>query len=538
MITYLRIKNFITISECNIDFNSKFNVITGESGAGKSIIFNAINQLLGKPSNQSFIKNGEDFFEIEGIFNFSHTEILSKLSDYNDEDNPQQYCIYRKVDKQKNIFRINNIPVTSKVLKELAPFFAVIVSQHHQLMLEKHQYLLTIIDSFFDSDTKTCLDSYHTEYKAYAKLKQDFNTFQNNTQLDQQLDFLDFQINDISQHHFVENEDTELEDKKKALKDHKKHVASFNAIQDQCVAAKNNLQRLNSDLSAVSDLPIFSTYLDQLSPIEDILSELDRDVGLQLNSFDSLNSIDIDQLEARLDTMFKIKLKYKVNSINDLLELKHNLVNKKEQLLSYSTQQESYIQELNKLKESLCSKAKILHDCRVSIASKLEHDIVYEAKQLCLGDINLVLQCHYDETEIDSSGATRIQCLISLNKGMPLKELSKVASGGELSRILLAIYAVISYQAPQSLFLFDEIDTGVGGLTANYIGQKLHQLSESKQLICITHLAQIAQHSHQHILVTKQQSSSSFSILDDKHQTIELHRMIGGDIITEKLLIN
>ena len=542
MLTYLKIKNFITISECEIDFKNKLNVITGESGAGKSIIFNAIEHLFGKASNQSFIKANQSFFEIEGYFKFDNKTILSQLAEYQDDDNPEQFFIYRKVDSNKNITRINNKPVTLKLLKELTSSFAVVISQHHQLMLEKHHYLIQIIDSFFEQADYDLLDSYQQDYQHFLELNRDLKSFNENTNLDQSLDFLDFQINDISQHNFKIDEELELEALKNKIKHNSKHMANSKAILRELNEAKNSFNEIISRLSQLSDISTFSNYHQQLAPVNDILSELNHDLSLNLNEFSDLSARDIDQIEERLDIIFKQKIKYKVNTLNDLIALLADLKTKKHNLANYSKQQETYLKKINDIKESLIDKSKRLNFQRQSISMELSKKIIHEASQLNLGNISLNIDSRFNDNQFDKFGCSKISFLISLNPGAPLKDISKVASGGELSRILLSIYAVISTQAPQNIFLFDEIDTGVGGITANHIGQKLKQLSNHKQLFCITHLAQIAQHADQHILVKKlnniSKTESTFIPLDEKEKHSELHRMVGGETITEKLLIN
>lgn len=539
MILELRIKNYITINECHLEFNNGLTVITGESGAGKSIIFNAIRHLFGKSLQSDNIGSFGPYCEIEGIFKLTKAMQKNIKSEFIDDEHPDQLIIYKKTTTEKSISRLNNKAITQKQLKEITNVIGSIISQNQQSILDKNDTLISVIDSFFNSTDISTLKEYHLLHQSYKTIKKQLNDIKNITNIDQELEFLNYQINDIDQYQFTQNEDLELEKNKKTIKNQEKYQNDIKQVGESIAKINQEITNIENISTTLSDIKLFETHTEQLDTHTAFFNDFNELVHTYLNQLDTVSDQDLDSIEQRLDIIFKQKNKYKVHSINQLLDHLNSLKKKKESLRNVTEEKENIEKKLNKISKDLTEIALKLHEKRNNIITQLETNMTLECKDLQLPNATIKFINEFHRNQFYETGCNQLSLAINLNKGTSLKSLTKSASGGERSRLLLAIYCVLAKQTTQKLLLFDEIDTGVGGITANDIGTKLKQLAQTKQIICITHLPQIAQCSDYHIIANKYSNKSNttteLKIITSQQKSEELLRMIGGKKIKQEI---
>ncbi|RAP31908.1 hypothetical protein DID76_01900 [Candidatus Marinamargulisbacteria bacterium SCGC AG-414-C22] len=538
MITSLCIRNFITIEHSEINFSEGLTVVTGESGAGKSIIFNAIELLFGKSANAAQVGTFLSYFSLEGCFTIDHLPDDHPLHDFHDGDH--HIIIYRKIDQVKqNLIKINHRTVNLKMLKELTQDLAIIVSQHQQLALTKPQYQRNILDRYQQLDQSPLMSTYSEAYSDYVKACDERKQLALDEQYQQQLEFLAFQIKDIEQYDFQPDEDTQLEDKKRYIKQHNKHNKTVHSLAHEVSSLSTAISNCQSTLADLTDISHFKEHEDSLNQCYTLIDQLSLTTATYQQQTEHFSDADIDHMEDRLDIMFKMKTKYNVQHINQLIELKNDLLARQHKLDNVAATKAALEKSISQKLERVIKLGKDLHINRQEAASLLETAINQQLTKLHFPADCFSIDLLFDESKPMAYGCTHVEFLAQLNPGVPKKPIHKCASGGELSRLLLAFYCAASENQSQQLFLFDEIDTGLGGLTANAVGKTLETLSNGNQILCITHLAQIAQCAHHHVLVSKRIqencATSSFKHLDETTKMAELQRMVGGKKMTAVL---
>ena len=534
MIQSLRLQNFITISTVECSFLDGFSVFTGESGAGKSVLFQALYGLLGQSLSSSLIRQGESMAELEGVFQLENGPVPEFLESLVDESG--NLVIYRRLHVSKPaLIQVNAKTVTLKTLKLIGQHLAICVGQHEQLALLNPAYQLRLLDSCIPEITSLMKDYTHV-LSEYKTVMTQHTQCKAQTGDDGLVDFLRFQIHDIEQHGFSADEESDLKTMKKRFVLAEKQQQDHRDLTQALSQAQNALQQASGLCSKLDNCP------DDLSleTIDRVLASVEE-LSFTCSRWDpgkSNREWSLSDIENRLDLIFKFTHHYKQPSLSGLLMHCESL---KTKLHDIETQSE----RLNELDSALKEK----RDTLQTLASSLSRHRKQQSGTLTTALQDMLLNLGFDYCQFEiffetspeflSSGLDRVSFLISVNAGEPAKPLSKVSSGGELSRLLLAFYSAFSDHEPHKLLLCDEIDTGVGGLTANAIGQVLKDLGTGRQLFCITHLAQIVQFSAHHFVVKKTaidgRTESRVSLVSDECRSSELSRLVGGEQVLHQL---
>lgn len=542
MLQTLHIQNYALIDNLDIDFESGFSVITGETGAGKSILLGALALILGGRADSTAISPGAKRCIAEATFNLQDTNLKQFFED-NEIDFEDGECIIRRelTNTGKSRAFINDSPVALAIVKELSSRLIDIHSQHQNLLLTSDSFQLDIIDSV--AGNKALLQEYQSDYANYRncerevrKLIEQIETNNNNT------DYLQFQYNDISSANLADGEQEELEAEQKILD-------NAENIKEAVYNASNNisevLEKLRSSHSSLDH--ISSVYTDAESYTERIEScriELD-DIASELTyklSDIEFNPERAEQVNDRLNTIYSLQKKYHKETIHELLELQQELA---EQLQSLSNSDE-LLAEKEKLCKELLKQAEKnagkLSAARKEAAKTVEQQLV--AQLQTLGMPNVVFSIEIKETDtLTPSGKDDICFLFSSNKNIPLRNIAKIASGGEIARVMLSLKALVSHHKTLPTIIFDEIDTGVSGKISEKMANVMSDMSQhGRQVICITHQPQIAACGQYHYRVFKEdineRTNTYIEQLSTDMRVEEIAKMLSGEKITEAAISN
>ncbi len=500
MIQKLYLKNFILIAETEIEFNQGFSVLIGETGAGKSLVVDALQILCGGRVSGNVIKKGEDKAIIEAVFDISNLNIKEKLIEYELELD-DEIIITKEITKDKTSTKLNHRSITNTLLKEITKHLIDIHAQHslHSFLDDKTR--LNLIDQLYKID----LSVYKNEYKIYQSLLNEKNEILQNQDYD--LDFLKFQLSEIQNVNPKLNEDEEL------LKIQKEYLTS----QKQQQSIEKALENIH--LSGVLELAtIFDN--EKLKDAYYIIEDEINSINIKMNQFEEY---DIDEIQERLFKIQGLKKKfgYSIESVlKKEAELKNKIENIEEKDLKLNL-----LESKIKKQESICLNLALdIRNIRKKYAVELEKKLINELSDLNLNYVDFKIS--FIEIDLGINGIDTVEFLISLNKGEELKKITEVASGGELSRILLGLKAIFSQNQHVETIVFDEIDSGVSGKVALSIGKKMHKIAHNKQVICITHLAAVAACGQNHYSVSKSfeenTTNSYINSLDEQQLIREL----------------
>lgn len=553
MLQSLKIKNIALINEATVEFNKGLNILTGETGAGKSIIIDALCFVLGDRADKSLIKNGCDSARVEAIFDvdINNPNIIEFFNSI-DVEPEETVIINRTLNLSgKNDCRVNGEAVTLNMLKKLTTHLVDIHGQFdHQILMDPKTHI-KMLDLFAGEELTKKIEKLSIDISEYKKIISEINSI-GGTGEDRQrnIDLLTYQINEIELAELKTGEDEELIIQKNRCLNSEKLSESLNdAVSNLYSGNYNSMMLINS---ALSDLNAISSIDEKIDNQKERLTNLKyelEDVSLSLRDYlknVEYSEAELNNIEERLDLIKDLIRKYsKTNDINGVFDF---LVDAKEQLNNLLNADEI----LNKLlvnKNEILSK--IYNDCmeitkvRKHFAEILRKNILAELSELGMGKSNFEIAFNSDynlsniEDKFTANGADSVEFLFSANAGEPVKSLSKIISGGEMSRFMLAFKCVVSGADTFKTFVFDEIDTGIGGNVGNILGKKLYNISVSNQVFCITHLAQIACFADSHYKVQKYEKDNKTFVdvnplsIDERY--IELDRMIGGGSEYSKL---
>ena len=549
MLIHLHVKNFALIDEINVDFDNNLNILTGETGAGKSIIIGSINAVLGGKINKDMIRTGCDSALIELLFWIDNIKVYDRLHEYGiNIDNNRELLITRKINSNgRSVFRVNGQVVTTSIVKDISSRLIDIHGQHeHQSLLNKKNYL-SILDTFCGDSIIELKEQLREKYSDYIKLSKKINNFMTDEQTrKKEISFLQYEINEITTANLTVGEDVKLKEEYTLLANGKKIMNSMSEIYTyingdnsingsidniaKSVRLLSNIMSLDNDINNMKEL---------ISNIEIMLTDFNRDLTDYISNFDIDETRYLD-IENRIDLINNLKMKYG-NTIEEIIEYKQNKEEYLEEMLNYEQHLNDINKEINKLEndiENYCSK---LSKIRIKKANDISKRIVSSLKNINLLNTDFIIKVNrLDNFNID--GWDDIEFLISTNIGEPLKSLSKVASGGELSRIMLAIKSVLANCDEIETLIFDEIDTGISGKTAGLVAEKLAQISKKHQVICITHLPQIAAMGDSHYIIEKKVennvTNTIINKLDENDSIDELGRLLGGVKVTDAVIAN
>ena len=545
MLKHLYIKNFTLIDELDISLYEGFSVITGETGAGKSIILGAIALLLGQRADSKTIKQGADKCVIEAHFDLSRYN-MQAFFDENDIEYDADDCIIRRelTAAGKSRAFINDTPVALSMLKELGDQLMDVHSQHQNLLLNKQDFQLEVVDIIADDATQ--LAKYQQTYAAYQSAEKELAELQAAIERNREnRDFLQFQYEELQNAHLLEGEQEELEQRSDTM-EHSEDIKSALYTTDNALSAEQNgvIEQLRSSLSALRSIEaVYPEVGDLIQRIDSSYIDL-KDVAHEISSL--LESVDfdpaeLDQVNNRLDRIYELEKKYHVDAIEALIEKRDNL---QQQLQAIENGDESLDEvkaRLSQLEAQARKEAEALTKLRTKAAKKIEDEM--QKRLVPLGMPHVRFSIQLTAIELGINGTDRVSFLFSANTSTPLQPVSQVASGGEIARVMLSLKAMISGAVKLPTIIFDEIDTGVSGKTAEMMAQIMKEMGgHGRQVISITHLPQIAALGSVHYKVEKNETAngttSKMRQLDANERVREIAQMLSGSDVSEAAIQN
>ena len=539
MLIQLNIKQFGIIESATIELKNGLTVLSGETGAGKSMILAAISQLSGQRTSTSYIRYGEEKASVEGVFDFpKNKEVINIFKDL-DLDLEDEVIIIRRdiYSSGKSVCRINGTIVNLSTLKKVAVYLLDMHEQHDNQILLVEKNHLNLIDSFNKEEIKKVRTEYKEKYKEYKVVTEKIeNLKQQESDILQKVDFLKFQYQELTQMKLKKDEDISLEKDIDYLENFEKVNTLAYSITDGIDGEYGILSKLAEIKSNLGELSRYnSNFEEKYEEITNLYYILD-DLKYEVSSYTDDIEYDeekLDRLIFRMDKIKNLEKKYS-RSLNDLIIFREEIKEELEELENYEENYDKYIVEQKNILAELKSLGDKLTTIRKKTAQKLESLIQEELKFLYMD--KSTIKVDFKDKEYASDGKDDVRILISANLGEPLKSLSKVASGGELSRVMLALKIIFSRSIEATSIIFDEIDTGVSGRVSQRMAEKMYQLGVGSQILCISHLPQTTALADTNLLISKEvidkRTLTSIKELDRQQKIEEVARMISGDKMT------
>ena len=545
MLKSLYIKNFTLIDELDIELYPGFSVITGETGAGKSIILGAIALLLGQRADSKSIKQGADKCVIEAHFDLTRYDMDAFFSD-NDIENDAQDCIVRRelLASGKSRASINDTPVQLSMLKELGERLVDVHSQHQNLLLNKQDFQLGVVDIFADDATQ--LSQYQKTYKEYHQVKQQLDDLRESIERNRQnADFLRFQCDELTQARLVEGEQEELEQQSDTMS-HSEDIKSALYEADNALTAEQTgivtalhttlyeLRKIGEVYPAAAELEqrVDSCYIE--------LKDIAQEVSSHLERID-FDPAEMDAVNNRLDKLYDLEKKYHVETVEELIAKRDELCQQLNNIDNSDEALSDLEQQLSRLQTQAEQEANALTALRTKAARQIEAEM--QTKLVPLGMPNVRFSVDITREALSLSGQDKVAFLFSANTSTPLQPISQVASGGEIARVMLSLKAMISGAVKLPTIIFDEIDTGVSGKMAEKMAEMMQEMGDhGRQVISITHLPQIAALGTTHYKVEKQETVfgtvSSMHQLSPDERIHEIAQMLSGSDVSAAAIAN
>ena len=542
MLQTLSIKQFAIIDELEIHFSDGLTVLSGETGSGKSIIIDAIGQLIGMRASSDYVRHGEKKAIIEGIFDIDESkDVIHILHNLDIEIDEDFLLVKREIfSTGKSICRLNNQIVTLQDLRKVMQELLDIHGQHETQTLLKQKYHLKLLDDYAEDKYLSTKEKYKNVFNQYKSKTKELEELESADQaLLQRLDLMKFQYEELEEASLKEGEIEQLEvDIRRIQNSEKLSMALNNAhvtLTDEH-AITDRLYELSNHLQSIDDIlpDKFSKLKEDIDQFYYTLEDAKHEL------YDEMSNTEFDEqmlneLESRMNLLNNLKRKYG-KDINELISYKDKLQNEIAKIENYEESTSQLREEISQLYDEVMSKGKVLSRERRTVARTLRDHIVSEIQNLQMKDANLEISFQLlDKPTID--GIEFVEFLISPNKGEPLKSLNKIASGGELSRIMLALKSIFVQSRGQTAILFDEVDSGVSGQAAQKMAEKMRDIAEYIQVICISHLPQVASMSDHHLLISKasndDRTTTQVKELENDDKIDEIARMISGASVTE-----
>lgn len=545
MLQQLYIHNFTLIDKLDIHFSSGFSVITGETGAGKSIILGAIGLLLGNRADARLVKAGTDKCIVEAHFDISRYDMQQFFID-NDIDYEPDDCIMRRELRANGKSRafINDTPVSLTTARELGEQLVDIHSQHQNLLLQKDDFQLSVVDIIANNSKE--LQQYRTTYREYSDTKAALKKLEEQIAANRaNEDFLRYQAKELADANLIAGELTELEQEVETLS-HTEDIKTALYSADEALS-NDNVGIISSCKSAISRL---STITEVYPPVRELADRLDsayielKDIAHDISSLADNVDYDPQRLEvasSRLDALYSLQQKHHVETIEELIALRDNILHQLSHIDNADEELDALKAKVNELLAICTTKAKALTATRQKAAKKIEQQIT--DRLIALGMPNTRFEVRIEEKPLSNDGADKPAFYFSANKNTPLQPVAQVASGGEIARVMLSLKAMISGAVKLPTIIFDEIDTGVSGRVAEMMAQIMKEMGDSnRQVISITHLPQIAALGSNHYKVEKTDTAdgttSTMRQLTPEERITELAQMLSGSNITDAAIQN
>lgn len=540
MLKSLFISSFVIIDQTTVDFDEGMTALTGETGAGKSIIINALEQLCGARASSSLVRKGSKKAVIEGVFDMNDS--IQKILDELNIDGDDDLIITKEIlDNGRSTIKINYRTVTNSALKQVAPYLLDIHSQYQTQEIFNVKNHLKILQSFMNHQDDSLLSEYHKHYFEYKKISQKIKKLEQEDLSDERIEYYQKQYDELKDFEYTDEIIDQLEEELRMMKNYEsmhKYMTDFNGAMSDKQGALNQINDALSALSHMNDTESFSALYDefynQYYSMQDIVDRIET-------AFDSIDFDEyrFNELQEELFTIHRLQRKYGY-SVDDIYQAQTELKEK----LDAALNREDVLADLNKQKDQAYHEA-------YQIASKLtslreEQGLIFvdalekELKDLYLPDAKLKVDIK--ECSLSDTGKDDITFMVSMNKGQAFTPLNETASGGEISRLMLAIKTITMNQNQMNTLVFDEIDTGVSGKVADAIGLKMHSISLNNQVLCITHLPQVAIHADHHYAIKKlshdEETYSTLAVLSEDERIEEIAKMLSGDVVTAEAIDN
>jgi DNA repair protein RecN (Recombination protein N) len=541
----LSIKNFAIIEEVSVSFSDGLTVLTGETGAGKSIIIDAVHLLAGGRGSQEFIRHGAKKAELEGLFFIQNAQhpVFQKLQDVGIEADDDSVILRRDInDHGKSVCRVNGKLVTIAILREIGGSLIDIHGQHESQELMDERLHISLLDQFAGSKIHRAKESYNGLYQRYIKLKKELASVSDNEQqIAQRIDLYQYQINEIDAMQLIENEDEELQMERKKFQNYHKTFERISAAYEALNGESKGLDWIGNAMSELEDIASFDeSYKDQAELVSNSFYSL-QELSYQLKNEMDESEFDEERLnviEERLAAIQSLKRKYG-NSIEEILLYRQKIGDELDALVNRDERIQQRQKALDQVEKDLEVESKELTLIRKKAAKKLSEAIVVQLRELFME--KATFEVIFKSTNVfDKNGKDDVSFYMSTNVGEPAKPISKIASGGELSRMMLALKGIFSKHQGITSIIFDEVDTGVSGRVAQAIAEKIANISRSSQVLCITHLPQVAAMADQQLLIEKQvmgkRTMTKLTAVTGKDRVQELSRMMSGAEITSLTL--
>lgn len=540
MLKSLFISSFVIIDQTTVDFDEGMTALTGETGAGKSIIINALEQLCGARASSSLVRKGSKKAVIEGVFDMNDS--IQKVLDELNIDGDDDLIITKEIlDNGRSTIKINYRTVTNSALKQVAPYLLNIHSQYQTQEIFNVKNHLKILQSFMNHQDDSLLSEYHKHYFEYKKISQKIKKLEQEDLSDERIEYYQKQYDELKDFEYTDEIIDQLEEELRMMKNYEsmhKYMTDFNEAMSDKQGALNQINDALSALGHMNDTESFSALYDefynQYYSMQDIVDRIET-------AFDSIDFDEyrFNELQEELFTIHRLQRKYGY-SVDDIYQAQTELKEK----LDAALNREDVLADLNKQKDQAYHEA-------YQIASKLtslreEQGLIFvdtlekELKDLYLPDAKLKVDIK--ECSLSDTGKDDITFMVSMNKGQAFTPLNETASGGEISRLMLAIKTITMNQNQMNTLVFDEIDTGVSGKVADAIGLKMHSISLNNQVLCITHLPQVAIHADHHYAIKKsshdEETYSTLAVLSEDERIEEIAKMLSGDVVTAEAIDN
>lgn len=540
MLKSLFISSFVIIDQTTVDFDEGMTALTGETGAGKSIIINALEQLCGARASSSLVRKGSKKAVIEGVFDMNDS--IQKILDELNIDGDDDLIITKEIlDNGRSTIKINYRTVTNSALKQVAPYLLDIHSQYQTQEIFNVKNHLKILQSFMNHQDDSLLSEYHKHYFEYKKISQKIKKLEQEDLSDERIEYYQKQYDELKDFEYTDEIIDQLEEELRMMKNYEsmhKYMTDFNEAMSDKQGALNQINDALSALGHMNDTESFSALYDEFYNQYYSMQDIVDRIGTAFDSID-FDEYRFNELQEELFTIHRLQRKYGY-SVDDIYQAQTELKEK----LDAALNREDVLADLNKQKDQAYHEA-------YQIASKLtslreEQGLIFvdtlekELKDLYLPDAKLKVDIK--ECSLSDTGKDDITFMVSMNKGQAFTPLNETASGGEISRLMLAIKTITMNQNQMNTLVFDEIDTGVSGKVADAIGLKMRSISLNNQVLCITHLPQVAIHADHHYAIKKsshdEETYSTLAVLSEDERIEEIAKMLSGDVVTAEAIDN